>query len=334
SVINYASALILRFEQTTDDSDLDLAIKQLEEWLKAQSPNDPTSRRLVLMTLAQAQEAKWKIFGDVTDLESMIESERQILELCPPNDAEDERCLDRLGAALAQRPKKVSSDTTVLPKVSINDKEVELVEERRLPEGSQTVKNSEMVEKSVMINPAEISTPQAALPTVTSNNSAPVCVIRPMETPSSSAWKENGQQLSTNSDVTPTASSTPPFVTPPTPSNDNSENASLALAKSLMESDMESDAKNQLSSKVLPLLTMGFAVNQIMTALVAAGLNYELTLEYLLEGIPAELQEDSSAVIARVKEKCRAEGMPVDHLLNPFAGSPASWRSHTGHGPH
>ncbi|KAG8876925.1 hypothetical protein FRB98_006998 [Tulasnella sp. 332] len=335
SVINYASALMLRFEQTTDDSDLDLAIKQLEEWLKAQSPNDPTSRRLVLMTLAQAQDVKWKTFGDFTDLESMIESERQILELCPPNDAEDERRSDRLVAAMAQRPKKVSSDTTVLPKILINDEKVELVEERRLPEGGQTVKKSEMVEKSVMINPKEISTPQAAPPTVTSNNSAPVCVLRPIEKPSSGAWKGEGRQLSTDSNPTPAGSSsrTPPpaytsepveqpsssawkgkgrqlstdgdeaptasssrtpFVAPSSHSQEDSDAASIALGRSLIESDL----KEQVSTKAMPLMAMGFSQEQVIPAILAAGLNDELALEYLMEGIPEEFKGDNGVALA------------------------------------
>ncbi|KAG8876626.1 hypothetical protein FRB97_004068 [Tulasnella sp. 331] len=154
SVSNYASALILRFERTpTDSADLDLGIKQLQDWLSAQPQSDPTSRRLVLVTLARVQDLRWKTFGEFMDLESMIESERQILKLWPPGDAERGRSSARLVAALAQRAQKASQDNTTVAKVSTN--KVESVEAQILPESVQTSKEREVVEKTVTIPPVE-----------------------------------------------------------------------------------------------------------------------------------------------------------------------------------
>ncbi|KAG8883807.1 hypothetical protein FRB97_005810 [Tulasnella sp. 331] len=307
SVSNYASGLIARFEQTTDNCDLDLGIKHLEGWLKAQPPDDPTSRRLVLETLAQTRDVKWKTFGEVMDLESMIASEQQALDLCPLGDAEREGCSTRLAAALAQRPQKASPENATAQKVSKDDNNVGSVKGQTSP-------------KKRVVHFAETLTLQATPPTSTSYISAPICVLRPGDEPEGCAWKGKGQQPFAKIDPTPAGSSAAPSFAPPSPPDDESDEASAALARSLMEDD----TTTKVSIDVTPLVAMGYTFEQVMTAFFAASFNKELALEYLVEGVPREFQEDAAAEVARMRKQFESS-----KGSNPFAGPSTPRRSHT-----
>ncbi|KAG8851840.1 hypothetical protein FRB96_009024, partial [Tulasnella sp. 330] len=103
----YAVALLSRFRLKGDDADLDHAANRLEVLLK--TPRLGALQPLCIKTLAEALHLRSERTGSISSLDTVIQLERQVLDLCSADDPERETCYTRLASALVQRSRMNSS---------------------------------------------------------------------------------------------------------------------------------------------------------------------------------------------------------------------------------